>query len=162
MTGANGLTPEDTSKLVPTSVEAIKKVKQEDVVELPAFVDGTPFIAKLRRPSLFQMAKHGKFPNPLSAAVDELMDNVETPKTPIEDRAEVLSIVAQAALEDPTFEQVEGVIDSFQMMAIWEYVMNGVKALLPFRAIRSVFAPGADERALAAAAESTAGSEPSE
>jgi hypothetical protein len=151
------LTPDDTSELVPTSVEAIKKISTEDVVELPRFVDGTPFVAKLRRPSLLQMAKHGKFPNPLSAAVDELMSNETRPKSSIEDRATVLSIVARAALEEPTFEQVEEIIDSFQLMAIWEYVMNGVNALIPFRAIRDVFAVGTDERALAAAAESTAG-----
>ena len=162
MTEAKGLTSEDTSELVPTSVEAIKKVKQEDVVELPRFVDGTPFIVRLRRPSLLQMAKHVKFPNPLSAAVDELMSNETRPKSSIEDRATVLEIVAQAALEEPTFEQVKEVIDSFQLMAIWEYVMNGVNALLPFRAIRDVFAVGADERAMAAAAESTVGPGPSE
>ncbi len=159
MTEAEGLTPEGPSPLVPTSVEAIDKVRkgQEDVVELPAFLDGTPFIARLRRPSLFQMAKNGQFPNPLSAAVDELMSNVQNPKTSVEDRAKVLSIVARAALEDPSFEAVEDLIDSFQMMAIWEFVMNGVNALIPFRALRGIFTDGADERAVEAAAESVPG-----
>lgn len=157
MTEANGLVPEESSQLVPTSIEAIQKIKREDVVELPAFLDGTPFVARLRRPSLFVMAKTGKFPNPLSAAVDELMSNVQRPTTPVEERAKVLSIVARAAMVDPPFEAVEEIIDSFQMMAIWEYVVNGVKALIPFRALRDVFADGADGRAMAAAAEPTPG-----
>jgi hypothetical protein len=147
---------EAKERLVPTGSKEIEKVKRAadgEVVELPSFVDGTPFVAKLRRPSIYQMAKLGKIPNPLSAALDELMSGALVSKAPVRERAEVLGIVAQAALVEPAYDEVEDILDSYQLMAIWEYVMNGVGALKPFRDLRNVFVAGADRRAVERAAE---------
>ncbi len=144
----------------PTSLEAIKNLKREDVEELPAFYDGTPFVARLRRPSLIHMVDLGQIPNELSAAVDELMGGqAATYRTSIKDRSEVLCIVARATLQEPTYADVEDVIDSFQLTAIWNYVISGVQALIPFRQIRAVFVTSADERAVGAAAELAVGQE---
>lgn len=135
--------------LTPTSIEDIKKIKHEEVIELPAFLDGTPFTAKLRRPSISRMAKDGRIPNVLSAAVDELMDlSVTTPQTPLKLRIEVLEIIAAAALEDPTYEEVGEYLDHVQLMAIWSYVIAGANSLIPFRAIRELFATRQVERTL--------------
>jgi hypothetical protein len=139
----------DTSELVPTSLEDIKKIKTEDVIELPPFLDGTPFVAKLRRPSIARMAKDGRIPNALSAAVDELMDvSNTTPQTPLKLRVEVLELIAASALEDPTYEEVGEYLDHLQLMAIWSYVVSGVNSLIPFRAIRELFATRTYERAV--------------
>ena len=132
--------PEEPRKLVPTSVDDINKIQREGVVELPAFLDGTPFVAKLRRPSITQLARLGQIPNNLSAAVDELMAGSSESKTPLKERADVLALIAEAALVEPTFSEVEEVIDSFQLMAIWQFVMYGEAMLEPFRQFRSVLA----------------------
>lgn len=141
-----------SSTLEPTSLEDLKKVNvygAELVVELPPFLDGTPFNAKVRRPSILRMAKDGRIPNKLSAAVDELMDvSLTTARTSIAERAEVLEIVAAATLVDPTYEQVKENLDQAQLMAIWSYVMNGVNSLIPFRAIRELFSAGTYKRAV--------------
>jgi len=151
---------EANKNLKPTSLEAIKNMQREDTVELPAFLDGTPFVARLRRPSILHMVDLGQIPNELSAAVDELMGGqAQQFRTSIKDRASVLCTVAKAALQEPTYDQVEDVIDSFQLTAIWNYVISGVMALEPFRAIRSVLVSSADSRADAAEAERAVGPE---
>jgi hypothetical protein len=67
----------------------------------------------------------------------------------------VLTTIAKAALLDPPWsDELAEVIDSVQLMAIWEFVMYGVNAVLPFRALREVLVGGADERALVTEAES--------
>lgn len=144
----------------PTSLEAIKKIKREDLEELPAFLDGTPFVAKLRRPSLIHMVDLEQIPNELSVAVDELMGGQAAQyRTSIKERSAVLCAVAKAALVQPTYEEVEDVIDSFQLTAIWNYVISGVNALVPFREVRAVFVSSADKRAVDAAAELDTGAD---
>lgn len=155
MTEANALEENGSSRLAPTSLEELKKVNVcgEEVIELPPFVDGTPFRAKVRRPDILRMAEEGMIPNPLSAAVDELMDvNATVARTSITERATVLQIVAKASLVDPTYEDVERITgrppDHAQLMALWSYVLNGVNALIPFRSIRELFSSGVFERAV--------------
>jgi hypothetical protein len=138
-----------------TTLGEIANVKREETVELPPFHDGTPFVAKLRRPSILRMVELGQIPNPLSTAIDELMSGAKELKSPVKDRAEVLTTIAKAALLDPPWsDELAEVIDSVQLMAIWEFVMYGVNAVLPFRALREVLVGGADERALVTEAES--------
>jgi hypothetical protein len=132
-----------------TSRDEIEKLKRSEVVELPPFLDGTPLVVRLRRPSLQRMAELGQIPNELSTALDDLMDISATEsKSLIQDRAKVLSIVAEACMVEPTYEELRDVLDSTQLMAMWSWLMAGVRALEPFRAFREVFISRQDVRGL--------------
>lgn len=132
-----------------TTPDEIRKIKTEELVELPMFLDGTPLVVRLRRPSVLRMAQLGQIPNALSGALDDLMDmSSSEAKSPIKERAEVLAVVAEACLVEPTYEELQDVLDSTQLMAIWSWVMAGVNALEPFRAFREIFAARANERAV--------------
>lgn len=146
---------EANTELKVTSLEQIEKIKHEETVELPMFLDGTPLVVRLRRPSVLRMAQLGQIPNALSSALDDLMDmsNSEA-KSPIQERAEVLALIATACLVEPTYESLKDVLDSTQLMAIWSWVMAGVNALEPFRAFREVFVTRAYERTVEDEAES--------
>lgn len=138
-----------TGALEVTTLADLKKIREGDLVELPPFTDGTPFVAKLRRPSLIHMAKLGQIPNPLLPALDDLLDvGRETGKSGFMERLDLLMVVAKASMEEPVFEDVEPYIDPLQLLALWAYVTSGVEALVPFRAIRSIFATHAYEQAV--------------
>ena len=53
-----------------TSLTALEQYAQGQIVELPGFGDGQPFVARLRRPSLMVLIKSGKVPNALLATAN--------------------------------------------------------------------------------------------
>ena len=55
-----------------TSLEQLKQYANGNVVRLPDFAEGQPFVAKLKRPSILGMAKQGKIPNSLLVKTNEL------------------------------------------------------------------------------------------
>ena len=55
-----------------TSIEELKKVAFGEVVELPSFVQGVPFYARLKRPSMLAMTKSGRIPNELLVEANKL------------------------------------------------------------------------------------------
>lgn len=48
-----------------TTLDRLKAVKQTEVIELPAFEDGTPFIAEVKKPNMMKLMASGKIPNAL-------------------------------------------------------------------------------------------------
>lgn len=110
-------------------------------VELPGFGDGKPWTAKLRRLSLVSMAKAGKIPNPLLAAVTELYQTGSMKNVTLDKAAEVMLLMAREALCEPTMEQLENagaMLTDEQLSAIYVYAQRGVSALAPFRQVAAV------------------------
>ena len=58
-----------------TSIEELKRVAFGEVVELPGFVEGVPFYARLKRPSMLAMTKSGRIPNELLVEANKLFVN---------------------------------------------------------------------------------------
>lgn len=123
-----------------TSLESLKEFAQGAEVELPGFVEGEPFIARLRRPSLFQMAQDGTIPNPLLGAAAELFRggvlDAAGDKENVKSTAEVLRIFARASLVEPTYEALEEMnlpLTDMQLMQIYNYGITGVDSLGRFR-----------------------------
>ena len=58
-----------------TSIEELKKVAFGEIVELPSFVQGVPFYARLKRPSMLAMTKSGRIPNDLLVEANKLFVN---------------------------------------------------------------------------------------
>lgn len=120
-------------------------------VELPGFGDGRPWKAKLRRLSLVSMAKAGKIPNPLIGAVTELYQTGTMKSVSLDKAAEVMLLMAQEALAEPTFQQLTergAMLTDEQLTAIYVYAQRGVEALRPFRKDAAILDRLPDSRAV--------------
>ena len=63
----------ENSGMKVVDITQLKKYAEGEIVELPEFGEGKPFIAKLRRPSLMALAKNGKIPNGLLETANSLV-----------------------------------------------------------------------------------------
>ena len=124
-----------------TTIEQLKQYSGGMIVELPPFAEGQPFFAKLKRPSLLGMVKQGKIPNTLLVRANELFVQDGTGFDPDEQDMmsqmfDVLELMAKETFVEPTYEQMKdaGVeLTDEQMMFIFNYAQQGVRALESFR-----------------------------
>ena len=124
-----------------TTIEQLKQYSSGVIVELPPFAEGQPFFAKLKRPSLLGMVKQGKIPNTLLVRANELFVQDGTGFDPDEENMmsqmfDVLELMAKETFVEPTYEQMKdaGVeLTDEQMMFIFNYAQQGVRALESFR-----------------------------
>lgn len=124
-----------------TSIEDLKNYANGTVVEMPPFAEGQPLIARLKRPSILGMAKQGKIPNSLLVKANELfLQNGAGLDAEEEDTMkqlyDVLDLIAKETLVEPTYEDIKSVgleLTDEQMMFLFNYSQQGVKALESFR-----------------------------
>ena len=124
-----------------TSIEDLKNYASGTVVEMPPFAEGQPLIARLKRPSILGMAKQGKIPNTLLVKANELfLQNGAGLDAEEEDTMkqlyDVLDLIAKETLVEPTYEDIKSVgleLTDEQMMFLFNYSQQGVKALESFR-----------------------------
>ena len=124
-----------------TSIEDLKNYASGTIVEMPPFAEGQPLIARLRRPSILGMAKQGKIPNTLLVKANELfLQNGAGLDAEEEDTMkqlyDVLDLIAKETLVEPTYEDIKSVgleLTDEQMMFLFNYSQQGVKALESFR-----------------------------
>lgn len=124
-----------------TSIEDLKNYANGTVVEMPPFAEGQPLIARLKRPSILGMAKQGKIPNSLLVKANELfLQNGAGLDAEEEDTMkqlyDVLDLIAKETLVEPTYEEIKSVgleLTDEQMMFLFNYSQQGVKALESFR-----------------------------
>lgn len=124
-----------------TSIEDLKNYANGTVVEMPPFAEGQPLIARLKRPSILGMAKQGKIPNSLLVKANELflqngagLDSEE--EDTMKQLYDVLDLIAKETLVEPTYEEFKSVgleLTDEQMMFLFNYSQQGVKALESFR-----------------------------
>lgn len=123
-----------------TSIDELKKVANGAIVELPPFAEGTTFCAKLKRPSLLNMVKQGKIPNTLLVRANELfvqtggLDPEE--ENMMEEMFEVIELIANETFVEPTYKEIKEAeieLTDEQLMFIFSYAQQGVKALESFR-----------------------------
>lgn len=122
-----------------TTVSDIQKYSQGTIVELPSFDGENPFVAKLRRPSLLCMVKSGKIPNSLINQATQLFQkgagSLGKDNT-VSDMYDIMESICDAALVNPTYSEIKNAglsLTDEQMMAIFSYTQQGVKALEQFR-----------------------------
>lgn len=122
-----------------TSITDIVKYTSGTIVRLPDFADGAPFIAKLKRPSMIGLMKSGKIPNSLLNQATQLFKSgagALGKGTSLDDVYDIMDIIIGEAMVKPTYEEIKkaGVtLADDQVMAIFSYTQNGVKALEQFR-----------------------------
>lgn len=128
-----------------TSIEQLKKYNTAgQVVELPPFGDGQPFVAKLKRPSMMSLAKQGKIPNQLLNSANSLFEKGpqgvihmdEFDDETMSKLFDIIDIICEASFVEPSYSQIkEAGIDltDEQYMFIFNYTQIGVQALDSFR-----------------------------
>lgn len=129
-----------------TSIDQLKNYKSGQVVELPAFGDGQPFVARLKRPSMMVLAKNGKIPNSLLNSANSLFEKgpqgmMQTSKFDDETMTklfDIIDVICEASFVEPTYNQLKeaGIeLTDDQYMFVFSYTQNGVQALDSFRSI---------------------------
>lgn len=127
-----------------TSIEELKRVAFGEVVELPGFVEGVPFYARLKRPSMLAMTKSGRIPNELLVEANKLFVNgtavVATQNQMESDMMkslfDVLDIICEESFVEPTYNELKsnGIqLTDEQQLFIFSYAQRGVDALKSFR-----------------------------
>lgn len=124
-----------------TTIEELKSYQRGQLVVLPPFAEGQPFIARLRRPSLMVLIKSGKIPNQLIAMATKMFANgggaIDSDDADsIVELLDVVDVLAEAAFVQPTYKQLQeaGIqLTDDQYMALFSYTQNGVEGLKSFR-----------------------------
>lgn len=123
-----------------TSLEQLKQYANGNIVRLPDFAEGQPFVAKLKRPSILGMAKQGKIPNSLLVKTNELFvqsGSLDTEENSMmQEIYDVIDLIASETFVEPTYEEIKSTgieLTDEQMMFIFNYSQQGVKALESFR-----------------------------
>ena len=122
-----------------TSLTSLEQYAQGQIVELPGFGEGQPFIARLRRPSLMVLIKSGKIPNALLATANSLFTGdgkvVKDPSA-LSEVVGVLDVICEASFLEPSWEQLQQIgleLTDQQYMAVFNYSQRGIRALDSFR-----------------------------
>lgn len=124
-----------------TNVIDLKRYAAGQVVELPPFADGMPFVAQLRRPSMLFLAKTGKIPNTLLSKAGQLFNGGGAgldadDANMLSDVYDIAMVIVNAALVSPTLGEIHEAgleLADDQIMAIFNYTQGGIKALESFR-----------------------------
>ena len=125
-----------------SNVEQLAKYSQGTLINLPPFGPDQPFKARLKRPSILALAKSGKIPNTLmSAAISLFSGNVSevmTSKNPeaLTSLFTIMEILCEAAFVEPTWKEIKDnniELTDEQLMVVFQFTQDGVKALEPFR-----------------------------
>ena len=123
-----------------TSLEQLKQYANGNIVRLPDFAEGQPFVAKLKRPSILGMAKQGKIPNSLLVKTNELFvqsGSLDTEENSMmQEIYDVIDLIANETFVEPTYDEIKSTgieLTDEQMMFIFNYSQQGVKALDSFR-----------------------------
>ena len=127
-----------------TNIADLRSYAQGQIVELPSFAEGMPFVARLRRPSMLFLAKTGQIPNTLLAKAGQLfngggasLDSDDT--NMLSDVYDIAMVVIKASLVSPTIDEIHEAgleLSDDQIMAIFNYTQGGIKALEQFRGER--------------------------
>lgn len=127
-----------------TSIEELKKVAFGEVVELPSFVQGVPFYARLKRPSMLAMTKSGRIPNELLVEANKLFVNGtasvatqnQMDSEMMKGLFDVLDIICEDSFVEPKYNELKenGIqLTDEQQLFVFSYAQRGVDALKSFR-----------------------------
>lgn len=123
-----------------TSIDELKLMSSGEVVELPPFVQGQKFVARLKRPSMMNLVKQGAIPNSLIKMATDLfngtMDKSEANAEDIMPQMlEIMEIMAEATFVEPTWSEIKAAgieLTDEQMIFIFNYTQSGVQQVAPF------------------------------
>ena len=127
-----------------TSLDQLQAIKQTEVIELPAFEDGTPLNVEVKKPNMMQLIAAGKIPNTLLSSAMELFNGRAGEKMQkaadnagdLKDLVGLMNVIAEASLIKPTYKEIKKIgieLTDNQLMGLLMYSQGGIKALENFR-----------------------------
>lgn len=132
---------EQNKELKLTTLNDLEKYSKGQLVELPPFAEGQPFVARIKRPSMLQMVANGTIPNILLIKAQQLFLEQSEGFDPddenmMKEMLQILEIVAKESLLEPKYEQIKECglqLTDDQLMFLYNYSQQGIKILEPFR-----------------------------
>lgn len=129
----------NSNKLTVTDLSSLQRYAEGNIVELPEFGEGQPFVARMTRASMMMLASEGKIPNSLLSTANELFAE-GTGDVDDEDLLRnmygVMQTIAEASLIEPSYQDIVNAglrLTDEQLVAIFSYSQKGVNALSSFR-----------------------------
>lgn len=122
-----------------TTISQLKEYAKGQVVELPPFGDGQPFVARLSRPSLLELVKNGSIPNALLNTANSLFLNKaigEGKEDLLPEVFQVMEALCRATFLEPTYDQIHEcglTLTDEQILFVFGYTQKGIEALNSFR-----------------------------
>ena len=122
-----------------TSLQDLQKYAQGQIVALPPFGEGQPFVARLGRPSVLELVKRGAIPNALLTTANKLFVNNSMDvkqESLMSDVFQVMDALCEASFLEPTYAEIKATglqLTDEQMMFVFYYTQKGVEALKSFR-----------------------------
>lgn len=122
-----------------TSIDELRLMSGGEIVELPPFVQGKQFVAKLRRPSMMNLVKQGKIPNSLIKMATDLFngttkDSETSAEEAMPQMLQIMEIMAEATFIEPKWSDIKAAgieLTDEQMIFIFNYTQNGVQQVAP-------------------------------
>ena len=124
-----------------TPIQELVEMSKGEIVELPPFVQGKSFVARLKRPSMLKLAESGKIPNSLLRAANTLFagevdKELDADDDFMKDLLQVVEVMAESVFVEPTWQELKNAgveLTDEQYMFIFNYTQKGVESLKPFR-----------------------------
>lgn len=128
-----------------TTFEDLVKFAEGEEIELPPFIEGQKFIARVRKPSIMAMSQNAYGMNNELMEVAHRMffeenayDHMVKENQPetMRNLYEFFNVLAKECLISPTYEEIEKAglkLTDSQLMSFFSYSQYGVKGLIPFR-----------------------------
>lgn len=127
-----------------SNIESLKQVGTQEV-ELPSFPDGTPFVARLRKISLFQLIGKKKIPNPLMQTVVNLLglekdekkatEEIMSDSENLNNLIEFMLIIAENSLVEPKYKELQEndiYLTDEQLLEIFRFSVGDLQQLMKF------------------------------
>lgn len=127
------------SELKVISAREFRK-KATRIIEIDGFEPGEKIAVRIKPASLLNLLMGGKLPNNLLGTVNELfnqntkedpMQLFEQDENKIKDIMEIIDLVCEQSLVEPTFEEIKDVITDTQKMQIMAEAQGNVNAAIP-------------------------------
>ena len=119
-------------------ITKIEDITNGEVVELPPFSNGKPFVAKLKSPSILTLCATGIIPNELLQEAQDIYEGKQMEPGKIKQYVEVMNAVAKATMIEPEYEALKDFMNNRQLISIYNYAQAGVRALIPFSEIEKL------------------------
>lgn len=132
------------TEMVVTNIEELKRQMQGELVELPGFLEGCKFVARLKRPSMLSMVKRGKIPNDLLVEANKLFSNGPSKTAALNqmdskmmnNMFDIIELICKESFVEPSYEVLKenGIeLTDEQQLAIFSYTQRGIESLKSFR-----------------------------
>lgn len=128
------------SELKVISAREFRK-KATRIIEIDGFEPGEKIAVRIKPASLLNLLMSGKLPNNLLGTVNDLFEQTnkgqsvqlfEQDDNRIKDIMEIIDLVCEQSLVEPTYEEIKDVITDNQKMQIMAEAQGNVNAAIPF------------------------------